>query len=71
MIFKVNYQETKLRNPKREDTKTLYLEAGSVVEARELVEQNTPYNIEFVQLIDGKHLEYEQNIPDFKLVEFN
>ena len=53
MIFKINYQETKLRNPKREDTQTLYLEAGSVVEARELVEQNTPYNIEFVQQIDG------------------
>ncbi|MER2173938.1 MAG: DNA-directed RNA polymerase subunit epsilon [Carnobacterium sp.] len=71
MIFKVNYQETKLRNPKREDTQTLYLEAGSVVEARELVEQNTPYNIELVQLIDGKYLEYEQNSPDFKLAEFN
>ena len=71
MIFKINYQETKLRNPKREDTQTLYLEAGSVVEARELVEQNTPYNIEFVQQIDGKYLEYEQNSPDFKLTEFN
>ena len=71
MIFKVNYQETKLRNPKREDTQTLYLEAGSVVEARELVEQNTPYNIELVQQIDGKYLEYEQNSPDFKLTEFN
>lgn len=71
MIFKVNYQETKLRNPKREDTQTLYLEAGSVVEARELVEQNTPYNIELVQQIDEKYLEYEQNSPDFKLVEFN
>ncbi|EDP68487.1 hypothetical protein CAT7_07788 [Carnobacterium sp. AT7] len=71
MIFKINYQETKLRNPKREDTQTLYLEAGSVVEARELVEQNTPYNIEFVQQIDGKYLEYEKTSPDFKLVEFN
>ena len=71
MIFKVNYQETKLRNPKREDTQALYLEAGSAVEARELIEQNTPYNIELVQKIDGKYLEYEQNSPDFKLVEFN
>lgn len=71
MIFKINYQETKLRNPKREDTKTLYLEAASVVDARALVEQNTPYNIEFVQLIDGKYLEYEKNNADFKLTEFN
>lgn len=71
MIFKINYQETKLRNPKREDTKALYLEAESEVEARKLVEQNTPFNIEFVQPIDGKHLEYEKNSTDFKLVEFN
>lgn len=71
MIFKINYQETKLRNPKREDTKALYLEAESEVEARKLVEQNTPFNIEFVQPIDGKHLEYEKNSADFKLVEFN
>lgn len=71
MIFKVNYQETKLRNPKREDTKTLYLEAETVVAARAIVEQNTPYNIEFVQQIDGKYLEYEKTSPDFKLVEFN
>ena len=71
MIFKINYQETKSRNPKREDTKALYLEAESEVAARELVEQNTPYNIEFVQQIDGKYLEYEKNSADFKLVEFS
>ena len=70
MIFKVNYQETKLRNPKREDTQALYLEAGSAVEARELVEQNTPYNIEFIQPLEGKHLEYEQQNPDFQVTEF-
>lgn len=71
MIFKINYQETKLRNPKREDTKALYLEAESEVAARELVEQNTPYNIEFVQPIDGEYLAYEKNSADFKLVEFS
>ena len=27
MIYKVYYQETKIRNPKREDTKSLYMEA--------------------------------------------
>ena len=57
MIYKVYYQETKIRNPKREDTKSLYMEADSDVIVRQLVEENTPYNIEFVQLLEGSHLE--------------
>lgn len=70
MIFKVQYQETKTRNPKREDTRALFIEADSAVEARSILEKNTPYNIEFIQLIEGKHLAYEQQHPDFKLTEF-
>lgn len=54
MIYKVYYQETKVRNPKREETKSLYIEAKSDVDARQRVEENTPYNIEFVQLLEGK-----------------
>ncbi len=42
MIYKVLYQEDKIRNPRRETTKTLYLEADSAVNARALVEENTP-----------------------------
>lgn len=34
MIYKVYYQETKVRNPKREETKSLYIEAKSDVDAR-------------------------------------
>ncbi|HRG31559.1 MAG TPA: RNA polymerase epsilon subunit, partial [Trichococcus flocculiformis] len=34
-------------------------------------EQNTPYNIEFIQPLEGNHLEYEQKNPDFKITEFN
>lgn len=71
MIFKITYQESKLRNPKREDTKALFIEAESDVEARAMVEEHTPYNIEFVQLLDPAHLEYEQKSPDYKLTEFN
>lgn len=56
MIYKVYYQETKIRNPKREETQSLYIEASSDVEARQKVEENTPYNIEFVQLLEGSHL---------------
>ena len=70
MIYKVYYQETKIRNPKREDTKSLYMEADSDVIVRQLVEENTPYNIEYIQLLEGNHLAYEQENADFKLMEF-
>ena len=54
MIYKVFYQETKERNPRREQTKTLYvtIDAANELEgriaARKLVEENTAYNIEFI-----------------------
>lgn len=70
MIFKVYYQETKVRNPKREETKSLYIEAKDDVEARQRVEENTPYNIEFVQELDESHLAYEKENAEFNLVEF-
>lgn len=52
MIYKVFYQETKERNPRREQTKTLYvtIDAANELEgriaARKLVEENTAYNID-------------------------
>ncbi len=70
MIYKIYYQETKDRNPKREQTHSLYIKADDAVIARRLVEQNTPYNIEFVQELDEKHLAYEKENADFKLAEF-
>lgn len=70
MIYKIYYQETKDRNPKREQTHSLYIEADDAVIARRLVEQHTPYNIEFVQELDEKHLAYEKENADFKLAEF-
>lgn len=45
MIYKVYYQESKIRNPKREETQVLYIDAKDDVEARQRVEENTPYNI--------------------------
>lgn len=71
MIFKVYYQETKVRNPKREQTRSLYIEADNDVIARQLVEDNTPYNIELVQALEGNHLDYEKENADFTLTEFN
>ena len=70
MIYKIYYQETKDRNPKREQTHSLYIEADDAVIARRLVEQNTPYNIEFVQELEEKHIAYEKENADFKLAEF-
>lgn len=70
MIYKVYYQETKERNPKREQTKSLYIDTDNAVSARQKVEENTPYNIEFIQELDENHLEYEKENADFKLTEF-
>lgn len=70
MIFKVYYQETKTRNPKREDTKSMYVEGENDVAVRQQVEENTTYNIEYIQLLEGNHLTYEQEHADFKLTEF-
>lgn len=70
MIFKITYQENKHEAPRRENTKALYIEANSKIEARQLIEQNTVYNIEFIQVLEGAHLEYEQKSPDFKVTVF-
>lgn len=76
MIYKVFYQETKDRSPRREQTKVLYLDidtkdelAGRIM-ARELVETNTPYNIELIEHLSDKHLEYEKESGAFNLTEF-
>lgn len=70
MIFKVYYQPTKKINPRRENTKSLYLEAKSEVEARLLVEENTDYNVEYIEGLDEKTLDYEKQNANFKLTEF-
>lgn len=71
MIYKVYYHETKTRNIRRETTKSLYIEADDDIIARHIIEQNTPYNVEFIQLLDENHLAYEKENADFFLTEFN
>ncbi|BDZ31131.1 DNA-directed RNA polymerase subunit epsilon [Lactiplantibacillus sp. WILCCON 0030] len=71
MIYKVYYQETKKRNPQRETTQALYLEAATEVDARVLVEDNTKFNIEFIEPLEGNFLDYEQKNPEYQLTEFN
>ncbi|GCF93372.1 UPF0356 protein [Enterococcus florum] len=70
MIYKVYYQETKERNPKREQTQSLYIEAESEEAVHTLMRENTPHNVEYIQLLEGNHLDYEKENADFKLTEF-
>ncbi|KRN58708.1 DNA-directed RNA polymerase subunit epsilon [Limosilactobacillus secaliphilus] len=70
MTFKVFYQPDKTMTPRRENTKSLYLEASSEAEARQLVENNTEYSIEYIELLDEKSLAYEKENADFKLTKF-
>lgn len=75
MIYKVFYQETKDRNPRRENTKTLYIdieakdELEGLIKARKLVEEKTNYNVEFIELLSDKHLEYEKETGVFEVTE--
>ena len=76
MIYKVFYQETKERSPRRENTRSLYLdidgsdELEGRIKARKLVEEKTGYNIEFIELLSDKHLEYEKESGTFQVTEF-
>lgn len=77
MIYKVFYQETKERSPRRETTRSLYLDidANSELEgriiARELVEKNRPeFNVEYIELLSDKLLDYEKETGAFEITEF-
>lgn len=66
MIYKVYYQETRDEVPVRERTKSLYVEAESERDVRKgLADRN--YNIEFVELVEGDYLKYEQQSDQFKV----
>ncbi|MGX7107665.1 DNA-dependent RNA polymerase subunit epsilon [Hutsoniella sourekii] len=71
MIFKVLYQESKEEAPRRETTKTLFVEADSLRQVRQDLDTHTDYSVEFIQELTGDFLEYEQeNNPDYKVVTF-
>lgn len=76
MIYKVFYQETKERNPRREQTKVLYVDIEATkeldgrIKARKLIEANSPFNIEYIELLSDKHLEYEKETGVFELTTF-
>lgn len=68
MIFKVYYQANATEVPIRENTKTIYVEAESVREVRQMLKKE-PYNVERVEEISGPYLEYEKQQEDFKVLE--
>ncbi|HCN75098.1 RNA polymerase epsilon subunit [Pseudolactococcus plantarum] len=76
MLFKVFYQETKKRSPKRETTHSLYLELPvsdvreGVIQAREIMRDNTEYHVEFIDAISDEQAEYEREAEHFNITTF-
>ncbi|UOQ48010.1 DNA-directed RNA polymerase subunit epsilon [Gracilibacillus caseinilyticus] len=66
MIYKVLYQENAAEIPVREHTKSLYIQASSERQVRESL-KDKQINIEFIQLMNEAHLNYEQQSPFYKL----
>ena len=68
MIYKVYYQESLKEVPVREKTKTVYVEADTVREVRQLLKSKN-YNIEYVGEVTESYLSYEKQKEDFKVLE--
>ncbi|WP_419883689.1 DNA-dependent RNA polymerase subunit epsilon [Peribacillus sp. B-H-3] len=69
MTFKVYYQVNATEVPVRENTKTIYVEGESERDVR-LKLKSEPYNIEFVQAVQGAYYDYEkEHNEDFKVLE--
>ena len=68
MIYKVYYQENVLQVPVRENTKSMYIEADSERSVRAKLKDRN-YSIEYIQLLEGPHLEHEQAAPYFELAK--
>jgi DNA-dependent RNA polymerase auxiliary subunit epsilon len=66
MIFKVLYQDLASEVPVRENTHSLYIEASNERDVRYKL-KDRGINIEFIQVLEGEHLAYEQQSEDFSL----
>ncbi|MFC0189060.1 DNA-dependent RNA polymerase subunit epsilon [Fictibacillus aquaticus] len=66
MIFKVYFQDFANEVPIRENTKAIYVEAGSIAEVRNKLKDRS-YNIEFIQEIKGDFLDYEKASDSYVL----
>ncbi|EGQ27103.1 hypothetical protein HMPREF9372_0790 [Sporosarcina newyorkensis 2681] len=66
MIFKVYYHENVHQVPVRENTQSLYVEAETEKAVRDQL-QDRQIMIEYIQKLEGEHLEYEQASPHFQV----
>jgi DNA-dependent RNA polymerase auxiliary subunit epsilon len=66
MIYKVFYQNNFTEAPVRENTHSLYVEAASEREVRRKL-ADKQFNIEFVQGLTDKQLEFEKRSEDFQV----
>ncbi|SIT68241.1 DNA-dependent RNA polymerase subunit epsilon [Edaphobacillus lindanitolerans] len=66
MIYKVFYQENMHEVPVRENTKSMYVEAESERQVRAGLKERG-INIEYIQLLEDGHLEYEKKSENFQI----
>lgn len=51
-------------------TISMYIEAESLPQAREIIEENTEYNVEFIEELSDKAVTYEKANPNFEVTTF-
>lgn len=68
MVFKVYYQESLDVNPKREFTKSMFIEADSYSAARAILEK-TNYNIELIEELSKDGEEFERRLESFEITK--
>lgn len=75
MIFKVYYQEKKDTTPRRENTRTLYLDLkvkdvkAGIIKVREQIAKKTNYRIEFIDALSTEAEAYEKKTKAFEITK--
>ncbi|MDR2977556.1 MAG: DNA-dependent RNA polymerase auxiliary subunit epsilon family protein [Streptococcaceae bacterium] len=75
MLFKVFYQEDKDVTPRRENTRTMYVEIDAkdkldgTIKLRTLIAEKTNHQIEFIDLLTDSAAAYEKETTNFELTE--
>ena len=68
MVFKIYYQENSDINPKREFTKSMFIEADNFSAARAKVEK-TDFNIELIEELSKAGEEFERRSDSFEITK--
>ncbi|GAB2024376.1 RNA polymerase epsilon subunit [Lactovum odontotermitis] len=75
MLFKVFYQENKNVTPRRENTRTMYVDIDAkdklegTIKLRQLIATKTNHQIEFIDALSDSAAAYEQKNKKFTLTE--